>query len=116
MDNEWELLDPTIKKVLTNVIESVDKLLIQNKRLEEKMNNLEEKIEINSKFSSEILEYLKENRCTYNQCFENIEDKINDLDNKTDLNASIIKEEITDKITDKITDNVKDNLTNNFHA
>ena len=108
MDNEWELLDPQIKKVLQNVILSVDKLLIQNKKLEDKMSSLENKIEKNSKISSEILEYLKENRCTYNKYFENIEDKINDLDNKTDLNASIIKEEISDKITDKLSDQITD--------
>ena len=110
MDNEWELLDPTIKKVLINVINSVEKLLIQNKKLEEKMSKLEEKIEKNSKISSEILEYLKENRCTYNQYFENIEEKINDLDNKTDLNASFIKDEISEKITDKISDKISDNV------
>lgn len=104
MDNEWELLDPQIKVVLKNVISSVDKLLIQNKKLEDKMSSLENKIEKNSKISSEILEYLKENRCTYNKYFENIEDKINDLDNKTDLNASFIKDEISDKITDKLSD------------
>ena len=102
MENEWELLDPKIKNVLTNVLESNEKLLKQNKILKEKMEKLEKKIEENSKISSEILEFLKENRYTYNQYFENIEDKINDLDNKTDLNASIIKDEISDKITDKV--------------
>lgn len=106
MENEWELLDPKIKNVLKNVFESNQKLLEQNKMLREKMQNLENQIEKNSKISSEILEYLKENRCTYNQYFENIEDKINDLDNKTDLNASIIKDEISEKITDKISDKV----------
>ena len=70
------------------------------------MQNLENQIEKNSKISSEILEYLKENRCTYNKYFENIEDKINDLDNKTDLNASTIKDEISEKITDKISNKV----------
>ena len=107
MGNEWELLDPKIKNVLKNVFDSNQKLLEQNKMLREKMQNLENQIEKNSKISSEILEYLKENRCTYNQYFENIEDKINDLDNKTDLNASIIKDEISEKITDKISDKVK---------
>tara|TARA_Y100001958_G_C21187603_1_gene516346 strand:+ start:978 stop:1142 length:165 start_codon:yes stop_codon:yes gene_type:complete len=50
MDNEWELLDPQIKKVLQNVILSVDKLLIQNKKLEDKMFSLEKKIEKILKF------------------------------------------------------------------
>ena len=116
MENEWELLDPVIKKTLTNVIESVNKLLIQNEKLETKMNELQKDIRTNSKISSEILEYLKENRDKYNKSFTNIEDKINDLDNKTDLTASYIKDKISDKISDKVSNKISNDINDPEYA